>query len=268
MTASTIAQFNETFKGVSEIKLQRLSDNAILQLPIPASFMIDNQIEQRQQVGRDGQGLKVRTGSYPIGKMPIIKLVYSYMQPELLQFKIGNEFATTTDEISVIKTYRITQNTYPAITNNTQLGYGVTQDQSSQAAIKRNSVSVQLTQQPFNTFDPTIEDSFAVGAAMAVKFSNNLVSEVDICTIITQESASILSLSDNPVEEYQLLALTVTTLNQIVNVKVFSCFPSFDGSTIDFSGGAESIEIPLFVNHIEGNCIDYDIIWTGQYVNC
>lgn len=262
----TIAKLNSTIKGVAELKLQRLSDNAILHLPTPTNFVIDNAIEQRIQTTQNSQGEMTRASSYIKGRMPMLRIVYSHMQQETLQFKIGNEFEDKTSTLQVIKSVQITQGSYNGVTETTRIGYNVIEDAVSQAAITRNGESVQLTQQPYDTFNATTADSFAVGAALALKFSDNLVTAQETVSIITTESFTGRGIADTLVGAHKVRASIITTDNQVIIFKADNITPSFDGAAIDTS--AENIELPFFINQVPGQCFPYEWFYTGKFVGC
>ena len=262
----TIQKLNQTIKGVAELKLQRLSDNAILHLPTPTNFVVDNAIEQRMQVTQNSQGEQTRASTYIKGRMPMLRIVYSHLQPETLQFKIGNEFESKTSSLNVIKSIQVTQASYTGVTETTRLGKNVAADAVSQAAITRNGQSVQLTQQPFASFDADTDDSFAIGAALALKFSDNLVAAQETVSIVTTESFTGYGIADNLVGAYKVRASIITTDNQVIIFKADNLTPSFDGAAIDT--GAEQIEIPFFINQVPGQCFPYEWLYTGKFVGC
>lgn len=261
----TIGKLNETIKGVAEFKIFRLSDKFIYNLPKPTGFVIDNGIEEKQQMTQNGQGERARASSYIAGRMPTLSISYSHLQPEILQFKTGQVFETVTKNIDVIKSYRVTQNEYAAQASG-YLGFGVVEDAVTNASITRNSASFALTQQPFDTFDANTADSFAIGAALNVKFSNNLVAANEIVSLITTQSTTTLSIGDDFVPAMGVRAVLITTLNKVIHFRADNMTISYNGSSIDPS--ADQIQIPLFFNDIPGTCFPYEWDYLPLQVGC
>ncbi|GAA6622893.1 hypothetical protein [Scytonema sp. NUACC26] len=262
----TIEKINRTIKGVAELKLLRLSDNAILHLPKPTGFTIDNAIDQRIQMTQNSQGETTRASSYIKGRMPTLRVVYSHLQPETLQFKIGNEFEPKTQKLNVVKDLLVTQALYAAVTDTARIGKNVVIDEPTQAAISRDNESVQLVQQPFSTFDGAVNDTFAVGAGFALKFSDNLVTAQETVSIVTSETFTGRGIADNLVGAHKIRASLITTNNEVIIFKADNLTPSFDGASID--SNAESVEIPFFINQVPGQCFPYEFFYTGKFVGC
>lgn len=262
----TVSVLNRTFKGIAELKLKRSKDGAILHLPTPNTFMVDNNVEEKIQYTRTAQGERSRAGSYISGREPVLKISYSHVQPETLQFKIGNEFEEKTSELKFAKSYTITQSVYPAVDTSGTLGYNVVVDAPTQVSITRNNVSFQLTQVPFSSFDATVADTFAIGARLIVKFSNNLVAASETASMLTTETFTGLGIGDNIVGAHSIIANIITTQNQLVIFRANYIVPSIAGSGFDAS--AEQVEVPFFINTQAGECFPYEMFWTNVTLSC
>jgi hypothetical protein len=262
----TILKRNETFKGVAELAIIRLADGALLNIPKPLNVVIDNQIDQRIQMTQNSQGEMTRANSYIKGRTPTIRLVYSHIQPELLQFKTGRLYESQTKSMDVVKSYLVTTGTFAGETSVSKSGHAVLEDAPSKASIIRNNLSVQLVQQPYDTFNATTNDTFAIGANLAVKFSTNLVTAKEIVTLTTTESLTVTGIGDDIIGAHKIIAMLVTTENQLVSFKAENCSCSFEGSAIDF--GADQMEIPWFINDVPGACFPYTLDYTSKYVGC
>jgi hypothetical protein len=261
----TISVLNRTFKGLAELRLRRATDGAILHLPVPNTFIVENNIEQRIQYSRSAQGVRVRSGTYVAGIEPVMRISYSFMQPETLQFKIGNEFEAKTSALKILKSYNVTQGVFPAAVSG-QLGFNVVQDQPSQASITRNNVSFQLTQVPVGSFNPATPDTFAVDAGLEVSFSNNLVNAVETVSLYTQESFNGYGIGDNLVGNYSVVAQIITTENKVVIFSADFITVNLDGSGFDPS--ADQMEIPFYINNPPGSCFPYEMFFTDVTVPC
>lgn len=262
----TVSVLNRTFKGLAELKLRRTSDGAILHLPTPNTFIVENNVEEKIQYTRTAQGERSRAGSYVSGREPMLRISYSHMQPETMQFKIGNEFETKTSTLKVARSFTVIQNNYPAVTTTGTLGFNVLEDAPAQASITRDNVSFQLTQTPWDTFDPTVQNSFAIGAAFAVKFSNNIVTSQQTVSLLVDEQFTGLGIGDNIVGAHSVIATIITTENKLVIFRANYITPSIAGSGFDAS--SEQMEIPFFINTQSGECFPYELFFTNVTVNC
>lgn len=258
---------NRTFKGLADLRLKRLSDGLIWCLPTPSTFAVDNGIEQKIQMTRNQLGEMTRAGSYISGRTPTLRVSYQNMQPEILQFRIGNYFATKTNtQLSLPKSVDVFQNEYPGALNNTQLGFTITADTVSQASVVKNNKTLLLTQQPFAGFSAGTDDSFAVGDAGALKFSDNLKNAGARVSLLIPYTINTYGIGSQIVGPHSLFATLVTNEGEVV---VFTCkrvTPNFEGS--GFDTGAESIELPFFINQVAGECQPYQMDWTGMFVAC
>jgi hypothetical protein len=258
---------NRTFKGLADLRLKRLSDGLIWCLPTPSTFAVDNGIEQKIQMTRNQLGEMTRAGSYISGRTPTLRVSYQNMQPEILQFRIGNYFAAKTNtELALPKSVDVFQNEYAGALNSTQLGFTITADTVTQATTVKNNASVLLTQQPFGSFSAATDDSFAVGDAGALKFSNNLKTAAARVSLLIPYTINTYGIGSQIVGPHSLFATLITTEGEVV---VFTCrrvTPNFEGS--GFDTGAESIELPFFINSVAGQCQSYELDYTGVYVSC
>lgn len=258
---------NRTFKGLADLRLKRLSDGLIWCLPTPSTFAVDNGIEQKVQTTRNQLGEMARAGSYISGRQPNLKLSYGFMQPEILQFKIGNYFSTKTNTaLSLAKSVDVFQNAYPGALNNTQLGFTITADVVSQATVVKNNVSTLLTQQPYASFSNATDDSFAVGDAGALKFSDNLKTAAARVSLLIPYTINTYGIGSTIVGPHSVFATLITNENEVVIFTAQKVTPDFQGS--GFDTGAESIELPFFINQPAGACQSYQLDWTGLYVSC
>ena len=262
----TVSVLNRTFKGIAELKLQKLADNSILHLPTPNTFVVENNIEEKIQYTRTAQGERSRAGTYVSGREPMLRVAYSHMQPETLQFRIGNEFEEVTRTLKIAKSYTVTQSEYPAVTATTGLGYGVVVNAPAKAAVTRQNKSFQLTQVPFADFDAADPDTFSIGARLNVKFSTNLVTAQETVSMEFEENMTSLGISDNIVGAHSCIATIITTENKVVVFRAKYITPSLAGSGFDAS--SESVEIPFFINTTAGECFPYEMYFTEKTVNC
>lgn len=265
----TIFVNQRTYVGISSLLMKRKSDGVVLTWPVPNSFVLNTNIEQRIQEGRNAQGRKVRTGSYVSGEMPDLNISYSYIQPEMISFNTGNEQASGTFGTFIPRLLEVSQASYPADATGFLLNGVVEDDANAVASVTRDGLSVNLTRQPFATFDgtsPANDDSYALGADGALLFSDNLVTANDVVSLLIPHSITGIKLSDILVGPHELYATMVDTRNKVSVFEALNVTPNLEGRSIDFGG--EGMEIPLLVNNPPGECRGWNIINTELSVAC
>lgn len=261
----TIALLNETFKGISELKMYRHSDGLLYHLPTPQNFVLQDQKEQRMQYTRDWMGRRTRANTYVVATEASLSISYSVVNPELLAFRIGTYFESKTNDLYFTRSYTVTQNNFPAYALGS-FGKGIVADADAKASKKVGYISTPLTIQPYATFTPATANSFAVGADGALKFSDNLVAARETVSVMIPYTLTGLSIGDEIVGGHSLVAHLVTTENKVVVFTAFNVTPDLNGASIDAS--AEGLEIPLFVNIVPGGCYSYQMVYTNLSVEC
>ena len=263
----TVKVFNETFVGVSELKFQRISDKRVLNLPTPANFVVQENKQQRIQRTKSSQGRMVRAGSYIVGEEPVLNVSYSFLQPEIIAFRLGNQFEESTFDISIARTIEVIKEDYdPAETGD--LGFGMPANQVDTEASMREGgkLSEALTKQDFATFDPNTAKSYAQGENGALKFSADLVAAREVVSMVMPHTITGLALGDELVGPHRLVAHMTNTNNEIWVFMADNVTPNIDGAGFDAS--AESIDIPFFLNNSPGACRAWNLYFTGQRVKC
>lgn len=265
----TISINNRTFVGIAYLTLERLSDGVILTWPAPQNFVLNPGIEQVEQMGRDALGREVRTNTYVRAVKPELTVSYQYLQPEMIGYMVGEELISGTFDTSYPKLLTVTSATFAADTTGGILN-GISADIDAKASvIREGSISTLLTRQPFATFtgtSPANDDSFAIGANGALKFSDNLVTNSDVVALLIPVSVTGTKISDVLVGEHRVYATLVDTQNQVVLFEAYNVEPNLNGRTINF--GESSSEFSFYVNNPPGGCRAWNLVDTGKSVAC
>jgi hypothetical protein len=246
--------------------MKRKSDGVVLNWPTPDNFTLATNIEQRVQMGRNKQGRKVRTGSYVAGTTPELSISYNYIQPEMLSFNVGNEQAAGTFDTYIPLLMEVSSNEVAGDAAGYLMQGVVANDARVSASVTRNLLSTALTRQDYDTFDPTTDDSFALGADGALKYSNNLVAANELVSLLIPHNVTGITLSDVLVGPHEVYALMVDTLNQITIFEARNVTPNVEGKSIDFGG--EGLEMSLFLNNLPGECSAWNVYATPLKVAC
>lgn len=263
----TVSVFNESFVGISELKFQRISDNFVLNLPTPANFVVQEGKQQKIQRTKSAQGRTVRASTYISGEEPTLSVDYMHSQPEIMAFRMGNQFEESLYDIRIARTIEVTKNSYAGAEDG-YLGHGIEADDEGAVASLREpaGLSVPLVRVAFAAFDPTATRSFAVGANGAMKFSNDLVAAREVISAIIPHQVTGLAFGDGLVGPHRVVANLVDTQNRVWVFTADNVTPNVEGSAFDPS--AETMQLPFFVNNPPGACRGWNLNSTGQKVKC
>lgn len=263
----TIQILNQSFKGISTLAITRLTDNVVYNWPSPATFNVASNIEEKIQMTRNELGEKARAGTYKMGEMPELTISYEYLQPEMIAYRLGNQLASGNFSTSIPRQVRVIAEDVPADAVTGIYG-ALTLDAEAIASVTRNSVSVPLTRVDTASFVNTAEDTFAVGAEGALKFSANLVAANEIVTIVTPVSnLAATHISDLLVGPISVKAKLVTSRNTVTLFEAPNASVNLAGANFDF-GGEGTSEIGLYLNNVPGTCRAWNMYNTPLVIQC
>lgn len=271
----TVASIQRTFVGFSNATFRRLSDNLVLAFPPPQGLVLDPVEQVREQLTRNNQGKMARGQTYSAGSLPTLTCQFGVLRPELIAFRLGKSLDGNLNEgspVSVANAWpyqlRVTKGQYAAAVSGF-LGHGVTADPTTaRASVIRNGVSTALTREThanYATWRATA-NRFSVGANGALNFSDNLVTNTDIVTMLIPQSIAGNKIDELPAGAYEFKCTMVDTKGEVSVLTVFNCEPNPANSSIDFS--AEQIELVMNVNAAAGTCDFFDLVTTPLNVSC
>lgn len=138
-------------------------------------------------------------------------------------------------------------------------------DEISSGSVMRNHISVPLTQQSFASFNPATNDSFAVGAQGAFRFSENLLRSsvsLNVPTTLPQ----VTNLVEGNVPQYSVEATFVTSQDELVHVSIPRVALSVENT------GLQPFESPrdqtFKIIRVAGQCSSYSIRLLQKIVGC
>lgn len=266
----SIAVNNLTYVGVAYLAIERVSDNLVYAFPQPQGFTVNTGATMRQQEGRSAVGQMVRTGAYKTGEMPELTISYNYMNSELIAFSMGNELISGSFATHYPKLITVTAASIPGDTVSGNILNGLSADIDALASYKKDGISISLTRQPFATFagaSPANDDSFAIGADGALKFSDNLVANNEVVALKIPKNMTGVSISDILVGQLSIQAALIDTLNQVTIFEATNAAINMEGKSFDFSGEG-GVEMSFYLNNPPGACRAWDLIATTDKVSC
>src|SRR4028119_1362345 len=133
----TIEKLQSTFIGVTELKMRRFKDNLVYHLPTPMNMVVEPGKNERVLMGRNKLGRRVEVASFIDAENPVLNISYGIVQPELLQFRLGNYFENVTKDLMIPTTFDLGQGgTFPAV-QAPSLGHAIIAGADATASIKR-----------------------------------------------------------------------------------------------------------------------------------
>jgi hypothetical protein len=252
----TQAKKESTIVAITEVKLQRVSDGLIYHLPTPANMVVDLGKDERVIMGKDRLGKTVKTSSYVRGESPTVTLSYQHVQPELLQFRIGNYFENQTKELYIPISFNLSEGgTFPA-SQAPNLGHAIIAGADAIASIKKANGMSQALQEGVD---------FTIGAGGAITFSAALVAAKETVSMLIPYSVTGVGIGAQLIGQHRIVASAVDTEGYVWIFYAPNSKPSTAGGTIDFS--AEGFDLTLEI-YPSGGCQSYTLMKTGDRVSC
>lgn len=248
--------------------LRDLKTGKVYNWKTPTNITINPGRQTRKTNRRNALGESITDDIIPQGSDPIATLTYSGFNFEMLAFAMGKEVESSTyTGVTMPFQLQVKTATYPARTTG-QVGYGVTADAVTYASKTDTTgakFSTPLTQQPFATFSATTDDSFAIGANMALKFSDNLVEDGAFVTLSITRSITGNSMGD-PLGPHEFNGLVVGTDKR--TMLIFIPEVIIDPSQGQFDPSSEQLQIPMQIIQPFDWCDPFKLIDTAETVYC
>lgn len=266
----TVALNNKTYVGISNLTIQRLSDGLVYNFPTPMDFVLQTNVQERQQLGRNALGRTVRLRSFPIAELPMLQIQYGHISPELISFKTGLRLTSTPVSVDthIPKLLEVTKNEYTAA----ELGLpstGVDPSNTYASYINANGISTLLTREPvanYATFDPTSTFKYCINNSGSIKFTNDVVNAKHVIEIIVGYTGNVIKLSNQLIGDVKINAALVNTENKIDIFEAPYASLVLENSQIQFGG--EGIDMVFNLNNVPGTCTSWNLYQTDLTVTC
>jgi hypothetical protein len=271
----TIQINTRTFVGISNLLLQRQSDGVIFSWPQPETFVLNTNVEEREQMGRSADGRMTRLNTYIAGETPTLSVTYNYISGEMLAFQVGKQLVSGTFDTFIPRSLVVREISYSAAAAGFLYNGVLQTDAETAGALNGASASytdpdtkasTALTRAAFDTFDESVDDQFAVGDDGALKFSTNLATANTLVTMLIPASIAGAKISETLVGPMRLYATMVSTDNTVTIFEAPNCSASLAGRSADFSAG--NLEMTMFLNNEPGSCSSWSILETPLKIAC
>lgn len=252
----TVAKKEATIIGITEVKLQRVRDGLIYHLPTPANMVIDTAKDERVIMGKNRVGRTVETSSYIRGENPSVTISYQHVQPELLQFRLGNYFETQTKELFIPVTFDLSEGgTFPAV-QAPNLGHAIVAGADALASIKKSNGMSQALQEGVD---------FTIGAGGAITFSQALVTAKETVSMLIPYTVNGIGIGAELIGQHRIVASAVDTEGYVWIFYAPNAKPSAAGGSIDFSAEGFDLQLKIYPS---GGCQAFTLMKTGDRVAC
>lgn len=258
-----------TFQFVANtlVTVRDLQTGLVYNWKSPQNIQINPNRQTRKTTRRNPLGESVTDDIIQQGSDPVATLTYSGYNFEMMSFAMGKQVESGTFDITQPMQLQVKTATTPAKTTG-QVGFGIVVDAVSYGS-KTDTTgakkSAPLTQQPFATFTGTTDDSFAVGANGALKFSDNLVEDQAFVTLSVSRSVIGNKMGEflNP---HEISGLVVGTDKRVMMLFIPEVI--IDPSQGQFDASSEQLQIPMQIIQPLDWCDPFLLVDTAEMVSC
>lgn len=283
---------NRTYIGISSLALKRNTNtgndpNLIYNLPVPSTFILQTNVQEKQIMGRNKLGRSVRLSSVPISEMPVLQINYDHIQPELITFKVGLLQKSYTLDVYYPVILHVTKQTYqlseilplnsfnsnnPADDVEGIEGSYLPYDTPTSVNIKSSKLNITTAQNRNDTLgssDVLLRVFNAQGTDPAVAeivFNNNIIGQV-VTLVFKLNNKTVLAFGNELIGDVSITAALVNTANKIDIFHAPSATISLENSQIEF-GSDNGLEMSFYLNNPPGSCYSWNIYQTNMAVTC
>jgi hypothetical protein len=233
----------------------------------PKGFKADDGAKTKTTDGVDSLGNITLLDRYVDERKGTIEIDVDGSDIFTLAFKLGRRVDFQTAQVITLPIRRqATKTTFPASAPGT-IGDTVVVDAVSTGTARLPNTNVYqiLTQQPFATFDPLLDNSFAIGAGMIIKFSDDLVNsrsftELQIPAVYSYNTLSEISLGIQRVQ-----ALIRKSDDTLAIFQAFNCAINPEGVAFDPLGTSNMIKMDILGG---GRCQPWNVYDLTQKQAC
>lgn len=259
-------QIDRTLRGIGNFVFYDEVNDKTLNLQKGINFSISHNPVQRRIPTTSSSGYSTFGDNFTVGYDYRFTMSQVVMQPEILQFRLANVFASVSNKVYKMPiNLEVYNTTIPAVTSG-QFGYNIAEDATAQMSKTVANLSVPLTKVAYSSFDAGTDDTYAIGANGELRFATNLVTaRARVAGFIEYTVVSGLEYTSTPTSTFQVYATVVTTDNEVCVLNIPRVKPDYDGAA--YNPTAESVDLPFFLVDVAGRNVPYDLIYTGEVIS-
>jgi hypothetical protein len=266
MAVTTEKGITQRIVNVIAVQMIGQETGLIQVLRTPKSMSLDTGIKTKTTEGVDPLGRKALVDRTTTDYMPTIDIVYDGTSLDFFRLSMGRRIDKITGDIIKLPIRRqALKSLYPAIAAG-GLGYEIIADPVVVASAKfSGGLSVPLAQQPFATFAAATILSFAIGAAGAIKFSDDLVAARAIVEMSIQATIDTSSMSERDLDFQQVRAIFRNSDETITLIDIPTVQINPEGAKFD--SGSDSTTIKGSILSL-GGCEPFTIKTASNRLTC
>lgn len=241
---------DRSIKNIAELSFRNLETDLVLNLPKPSSFLLNRGFGQKRVPTVDAKGNTVYSDNYVVSEDPQLQIMYSQWQPELIGLKMGTKFEAATKTLNISKSYDVYKTGIPLPLNIGGSGIAIN---SFKASYTVDNLSVDASS------EVTVSTSTKTVSFDASLANKRVTFQFDV-TLTGVASTS------KKVANHSVAATLVATDDELIFLEIPKVSINFE--TAQLNPSAEQIDLNFFINNVAGRCEPYDLIYSGEYIQC
>jgi hypothetical protein len=244
MAVTTEKGITQRIVNVIAVQMIGQETGLIQVLRTPKSISLDTGIKTKTTEGVDPLGRKALVDRTVTDYMPTIDITYDGASLDFFRLSMGRRIEKITGDIIYLPIRRqALKASYPPIAIG-GLGYEIVANPPSRASAKfSGGLSVQLVQQPsFTAFVPTTILSYAIDAAGAIKFSDDLVNARAIVEMSIQATIDTQSMSERDLDFQAVRAIFRNSDETVTLLDIPTIQINPEGSKFDTGGDSTQVK--------------------------
>ena len=241
---------DRSIKNIAELSFRDLDTDLVLNLPKPSSFMLNRGFGQRRVPTVDAKGSQTFSDNYIVSEDPQLQIMYTQWQPELIGLKLGTKFEEATKTLNISKAFDVYRTGVALPLNIGGVGIVIN---SWDASYTVGNLSVDASS--LITVDTNAKTvTFQAGLAnKRVTFQFNIT--------VTGVSSTAKKVANHSVS-----ATLIATDDEIIFLEIPKVSINFE--TAQLNPQADQIDLNFYINAVAGRCEPYDLIYSGEYIEC
>lgn len=264
-TASPTRRYTKKITRQAIVNLTEQDTGLVLIMPRASSMELDNGLGDNTEITEtDGQGYDTKVANNFGSRKPTINLTFAGRNLDIVALSLDRR----TQSVVASLRYPARQQVKRAIYNPStvgKLGYSIKKDAETKASY-HDAATAQtklLIQQSFDSFNPAIPNSFAVGEHFERKFSSNLVDANSWVVLVPTADYAARSLSEATIGFLELNALCFQTDDTTEIVQVADCFVNPEGAGLKSGDTTVTLDVSGL-----GKCQPWNLFELNEEIFC
>lgn len=263
--ASPTAKYTKKNTRKAKVNLIEKDTGLALLMLRPSNMDLDNGLGGNKPIMEiDEQGYETLVANNFGERKPVVNLTFSERNIDIVALSLNQKTQSVTATLRYPARQQIKKAEYNPSSQG-KLGYSIIKDVETYASYQDLGTGETriLTQQNFDSFNPTIPKSFAIGDSFARKFSTDLVTDSNWTLLLPAADYAARSLAEGIIGNLELWALCFSTDDATEIVTVPDCFVNPEGAGL--KDGDTSVK--LDVSGI-GACQPWNIYELTEEIFC